>query len=89
MQRLLGTKQEAVLQCAAAMLRLHAAACGQEDAEHPVWAIKDKYCDDRWHAVSLQPPLSACRPVGQPITGQPISGQPITKQPMAGQPQPA
>ena len=48
---MLGAKPEDVLCCAAVMLRLHTAAYNQEDSEHPVWAIKDKYREDRWHAV--------------------------------------
>ena len=60
-QKLLGAKPEDVLCCAAVMLRLHTAAFNQEDSEDPVWAIKDKYRDDRWHAVALQAPLSSCR----------------------------
>ena len=57
LQKLLGLKRQAVLQCAANMLSLHTAAFAQEDSEHPVWAIKDKYRDDCWHAVGLQVPL--------------------------------
>jgi len=61
MQELLGAKPEDVLCCAAVMLRLHMAAFNQEDLEDPVWAIKDKYRDDCWHAVALQAPLSSCQ----------------------------
>ena len=61
MQKLLGIKQQDVLQCAALMLRMHAAAFAEEDSEHPVWAIKDKYRDDCWHAVGLQAPLGSAR----------------------------
>ena len=63
-QKVLGTRPEDVLACAAVMLRLHAAAIAQEDTEHPVWAIKDKYREDRWHAVGLQGPLATCQPGG-------------------------
>ena len=59
---MLGAKPEDVLCCAAVMLRLHTAAYNQEDSEHPVWAIKDKYREDRWHAVGLQAPLGTCQP---------------------------
>ena len=38
------------------------AAFNQEDAEHPVWDIKDKYREDRWQAVGLQVPLGTCQP---------------------------
>lgn len=61
-QALLGAKRAEVLQCAAIMLRLHAAAFNQEDTEHPVCAIKDKYKGDTWHAVALQAPLGSCQP---------------------------
>lgn len=61
-QGVLGAKPKDVLCCAAVMLRLHTAAYSQEDSEHPVWAIKDKYREDRWHAVGLQTPLSTCQP---------------------------
>ena len=61
-QKVVGAKPKDILCCATVMLQLHTAAFNQEDAEHPVWAIKDKYREDRWQAVGLQVPLGTCQP---------------------------